>query len=195
MPNTNWAEPVQRVLCAWGSSSRLLLLVAVLATAQLLLPRAAPAHEGHDHDKPAPLNLPIAPRVVAVTPDYELVGVVSGEQRLTIFLHHFATGEPVKNAKLAVAAGEQEVEAAAKEDGVFEAVAPWLRGSEPLDLVFKLTLPNDQDILTGRLEKASGPNAADGLTPAAELPDRSCRRRRADRRCPPYPARQWESEA
>ena len=167
MPNTYRAEPVRRALCAWGSSSRLLLLVAVLAAAPLLLPVAAPAHEGHDHDKPAPLNLPIAPRVVAVTPDYELVGVVSGEQRLTIFLHHFATGEPVKNAKLAVAAGEQEVEAVAKEDGVFEAIAPWLRSSEPLDLVFKLTLPDDQDILAGRLERVSNPNAAEGLAPVA----------------------------
>ena len=155
------------MLCAWGSSSRLLLLVAVLAAAPLLLAVAAHAHEGHDHDKPAPLNLPIAPRVVAVTPDYELVGVVSGEQRLTIFLHHFATGEPVKNAKLAVAAGEQEVEAVAKEDGVFEAIAPWLRSSEPLDLVFKLTLPNDQDILAGRLERSGSPNAAEGLAPFA----------------------------
>lgn len=167
MPNTNRAKPVRRVLCAWGSSSRLLLLAVIFAAVQLLHPGTAPAHEGHDHDKPAPLNLPVAPRVVAVTPDYELVGVVSGEQRLTIFLHHFATGEPVKNAKLAVAAGEQEVEAAAKEDGVFEAIAPWLRSPEPIDLMFKLTLPNDQDILVGRLERVSNPKIAEGLAPAA----------------------------
>ena len=94
MPNTNRMEPVRRAQRAWGSSSRRLLLAATLAAAQFLFLGAAAAHEGHDHDKPAPLNLPIAPRVVAVTPDYELVGVLSGEQRLTIFLHHFATGEP-----------------------------------------------------------------------------------------------------
>ena len=119
--------------------------------------RLAPlvGHEGHDHDKPAPLNLPVAPRVVAVTPDYELVGVLSGEQRLTIFLHHFGTGEPVKDAKIAVSTDEQEVEALAKEDGVFELTAPWLRTAEAIDLIFKLTLPDDQDILTGRLERAN----------------------------------------
>ena len=127
----------------------------------------APAHEGHDHDKPAPLNLPIAPRVVAVTPDYELVGVVSGEQRLTIFLHRFATGEPVKDAKLTVSAGEQDVEAVAKGDGVFELTAPWLRTAEPLDLVFKLTLPDDQDILTGRLERVSTATVPEGLAPSS----------------------------
>lgn len=166
MPNPNRAEPVRRAQRAWGSSSRPLLVAAVLAVAQLLLLGAAAAHEGHDHDKPAPLNLPIAPRVVAVTPDYELVGVVAGDQRLTIFLHHFATGEPVKDARLAISAGEQEVEAVAKEDGVFEATAPWFRSGEPLDLIFKLTLPDDQDILAGRLEKPSIAKAAEGLAPS-----------------------------
>ena len=126
-------------------------------------------HEGHDHDKPAPLNLPMAPRVVAVTPDYELVGVLSGEQRLTIFLHHFGTGEPVKDAKIAVSTDEQEVEALAKEDGVFELTAPWLRTAEAIDLIFKLTLPRDQDILTGRL-KGRARLGRRGLTPPARLP-------------------------
>ena len=129
----------------------------------------ASAHEGHDHDKPAPLNLPIAPRVVAVTPDYELVGVVSGDKRLTIFLHRFATGEPVKDAKLTVSAGDQDVEAVAKGDGAFELTAPWLRTAEPLDLVFKLTLPDDQDVLTGRLEWVSTATVPQGLAPSTLL--------------------------
>ena len=138
----------------------------------------APAHEGHDHDKPAPLNLPIAPRVVAVTPDYEVVGVLSGEQRLTIFLHHFGTGEPVKDAKIAVSTDEQEVEALAKEDGVFELTAPWLRTADAIDLIFKLTLPDDQDILTGRLESASIGRirrSLHALQHACQQPNSSCR--------------------
>jgi cobalt-zinc-cadmium efflux system membrane fusion protein len=118
---------------------------------------AVSAHEGHDHDKPPPLNLPIAPRVTAVTPDYELVGVLSGEGRLTIFLHRYATGEPIANAQLALSAAGADVEAKAREPGVFEAVAPWISAKEPVDIVFKLTLPDDQDILTGRLE--AGPLA------------------------------------
>jgi hypothetical protein len=113
------------------------------------------AHEGHDHDKPAPLNLPVAPRLVAVTPDYELVAVLSGEQRLTIFLHRFATNEPVKSAKLTVAVGEHETQAVAKEDGVFEIAAPWISNAASIDIVFKLALPDDQDILTGRLERTA----------------------------------------
>ena len=156
MPNTNRAEPVRRARCAWGTPSRKVLLAALFATAQFFYLGTVVGQEGHDHDKPAPLNLPVAPRVVAVTPDYELVGVLSGEQRLTIFLHHFGTGEPVKDAKIAVSTDEQEVEALAKDDGVFELTAPWLRTAEAIDLIFKLTLPGGQDILTGRLERAKG---------------------------------------
>jgi hypothetical protein len=139
--------------------TRLKLGAALLVAVQLLLSGMAVAHEGHDHDAPPPLNLPVAPRVVAVTPDYELVGVLSGEHRLTIFLHRFETGEPVKDAKLFLSAGEQEVEAERKEDGVFDVLAPWIGAAEPLDIVFRLKLPNDEDILTGRLEKASATTA------------------------------------
>ena len=167
MPNTNRMEPLRRARGAWASPLRQLLLAALSAVPNSSSWAQLPAHEGHDHDKPAPLNLPVAPRVVAVTPDYELVGVLSGEQRLTIFLHRFETGEPVKDAKLSVSAGEHEVEAVAKEDGVFEVSAPWLRTAEPVDLIFKLTLPDDQDILTGRLEKASVGNSAEGLAPSS----------------------------
>ena len=151
--------------------ARLLSISATfLVAAQLLCTGVAVAHEGHDHDAPPPLNLPVAPRVVAVTPDYELVGVLSGEHRLTIFLHRFETGEPVKDAKIFVSAGEHEVEAARKEDGVFDVSAPWISVAEPMDIIFRLKLPNDEDILTGRLEAgASGAPLAPAAT-ASPLP-------------------------
>jgi hypothetical protein len=101
---------------------------------------------------------------VAVTPDYELVGVLSGEHRLTIFLHRFETGEPVKDAKVTVSAGEHEVEATRKDDGVFDASVPWIGVAEPMDIVFRLTLPKDEDILTGRIEKTNATTAP--LAPA-----------------------------
>jgi len=143
-------------------------LRAALSSMLLLFGSSAAVfgHEGHDHDKPPSLNLPIAPRVTAVTPDFELVGVLSGEGRLTIFLHRYATGEPIANAQLALSAGGPDVAAKAREPGVFEAVAPWISAKVPVDIVFKLTLPDDQDILTGRLE--AGPLAQPGTsTPAA----------------------------
>jgi hypothetical protein len=164
MSNIAWAA-FARQFCRCVRTRKLLLVFALI---QLVVPAPTSGHEGHDHDKPAPLNLPVAPRVVAVTPDYELVGVASGDERLTIFLHRFATGEPIMDAKLAVSAGGQDVEAVAKEDGVFELTAVWLRTAEPLDLIFKLILPDDQDILAGRLERVSAA-AAKGLVPPSLL--------------------------
>jgi membrane fusion protein, heavy metal efflux system len=155
MPNSNRRGPVLHALVAWGRAAHPVLRAALAAVALFQFMTIAVAHEGHDHDKPAPLNLPIARRVVAITPDYELVGVLSGEQRLTIFLHWFATGEPVKDAKIAVSGNDQTVDAVPKEGGVFELIAPWLASPEAIDLIFNLTLPDNQDVLAGRLEKAA----------------------------------------
>lgn len=129
---------------------------AVLAAALLLfasvLAFPTRAHEGHDHDKPAPLNLPIAPRVTAVTPDYELVGVRSGAKRLTIFLRRFETSEPIADATLAVSLGDARSDAKSNGEGIYELEADWLQSKAALDLVFHLTLPTDQDVLAGTLE-------------------------------------------
>jgi hypothetical protein len=136
-----------------------------LALAWLLILFApAMAHEGHDHDKPAPLNLPVAPRVIAVTPDLELVGVSSGKDRLTIFLHTFATNEPVKGARMTVSAGGDSAEAKSEGDGVFTLVVPWMATTaDTADLVFALKLADgSEDLLTGRLQQLSSAGARAG---------------------------------
>ena len=111
------------------------------------------AHEGHDHDKPPPLNLPVAPRVIAVTPELELVGVLSGEDRLTIFLHEFATNKPIAGARMSVSADADTIEAKSEGDGIFTVEAPWITKGASVDLIFALTLADGaEDLLTGRLE-------------------------------------------
>lgn len=126
------------------------LLVAVCLCVFAL---AAHAHEGHDHDKPPPLNLPVAPRVIAVTPELELVGVLSGEDRLTVFLHEFATNKPIAGARMSVSADADSIEAKPEGDGVFTATAPWITKGASVDLIFALTLSDGAgDLLTGRLE-------------------------------------------
>src|SRR5262249_3322924 len=134
MSNKDRTESVRRSRHFWSDAIHVALAVLVSTLAQVLLVNAVSAHEGHDHDTPPPLNLPVAPRVVAVTPNYELVGVLSGRERLTIFLHYFETGEPVRNAKLTVSA-DSDVDAVAKEDGVFEVSAPWLASAQPIDIL------------------------------------------------------------
>lgn len=131
-----------------------LSLVGGLLAGLLSLGHVVEAHEGHDHDKPPPLNLPVAPRVIAVTPELELVGVLSGKDRLTVFLHKFATNEPVAGARMTVSADADSVEAKPDGDGVFTVAAPWVASSgSATDLIFALTLADgSEDLLTGRLE-------------------------------------------
>lgn len=125
----------------------------VLACSLLVDMVSVRAHEGHDHDKPPALALPIAPRVVAVTPDFELVGVAAGTGRLTVFLHAFATNAPIEGAELSVSAGEQSVAAKAEGAGVFSVAAPWLVTESDIDLVFALRLADGgEDLLTGTLK-------------------------------------------
>ncbi len=132
-------------------------LLTSLASLLLLLGGCvAIAHEGHDHDKPPSLNLPVAPRVIAVTPDFELVGVASGRERLTIFLHAFATNDPIKEARMSVTSGGSTTQAEPRGDGVFTLTATWLAAAEKQDLVFSITLSDGtQDLLTGRLQVLS----------------------------------------
>src|SRR5262245_55525002 len=116
MPKQERTHPVRRLRHHWRGATRIGLAVLLFTAAQAFLGNKNSAHEGHDHDTRSTLNLPVAPRVIVVTPDYELVGVLSGRDQLTIFLHHFETGEPVNNAKLTVSAGiDSGVEAVAKE--------------------------------------------------------------------------------
>ena len=126
------------------------LALAALLAAGLTLPVSA--HEGHDHDKPPPLNLAVAPRVVAVTPQLELVGVVSGAEQLTVFLHEFATNKPVSGASMTVSVDGGSVEAKPDGDGVFLVTAPWLTEPGAADLLFVLTFADgSEDLLTGHL--------------------------------------------
>lgn len=127
------------------------LIAFVASLLSVALSIQASAHEGHEHDKPPPLSIPIAPRVIAVTPDYELVGVVSGDKRLTIFFHDFATGVPVKDATLSLTAGTTTTDAKKLSDGVYEAVADWMAQPGTHDIIFNVTLPSGADILVGQL--------------------------------------------
>lgn len=133
------------------SSLRLLLMAAVLFTAPILVGPVS-AHEGHVHDEPKPLTVPVAPRVVAVTPQFELVGVLSAPGELTVFLSTFDTSAPVSGASLSISGDGGTAEAKAEGDGVFVAEAAWLTASPPADLIFSLSLENGrQDLLTGQL--------------------------------------------
>src|SRR5437899_9031333 len=85
------------------------------------------AHEGGHEDDDATrsaLASSTYPRVTAQSELYELVGIVKGE-RLSIYLDHVATNEPIADAKVKVAIADAEpVDAASAEKGVYTTSFP-----------------------------------------------------------------------
>lgn len=89
---------------ARAKRAALLLAVSILG-APLLVPALALAHEGHDHGAPAvAVNASAqAPRFVAASEDFEVVGVLL-DRRLTLYLDDARSNAPIDGATLEVAA-------------------------------------------------------------------------------------------
>ncbi|WP_230532418.1 efflux RND transporter periplasmic adaptor subunit [Microvirga roseola] len=136
--STGAVRRIQAVLAALG-------LLTAFATAVL-------AHEGHDHGAPSPAAVTTSsPRVSAQSDTYELVGILRGD-KLALYLDHFATNEPVADARIAVTiGGDQDVEAEPAPDGIYAVASPKFVGEGPLELIFAVTAPSGDDLLIGTL--------------------------------------------
>ncbi len=126
---------------------RRLVLVAAL------LPSAALAHAGHDgaeEEAVAPAN--IAPRVVASSDLFELVGVLGSDGSLTLTLDRFADNAPVDQASITVVLGGIELGQAER-----VGTATYRLHHAPLaqpgsyDLTFTVTAGAEADLLAGTL--------------------------------------------
>jgi RND family efflux transporter MFP subunit len=123
------------------------------------------AHEGGHEDDDATrsaLSSSTYPRVTAHSELYELVGIVRGE-RLSIYLDHFDTNEPVADAKVKVAIGDAgPVDAEPTENGVYTISFPRLARSGSVEVVFNVTAASGDDLLVGALTLPSDtePSAA-----------------------------------
>src|SRR5262249_1358603 len=95
-------------------------VAALCCAAGIFLTLSAPfANEGHEDNDAARSALASSthPRVTAQSELYELVGILRGET-LSIYLDHFATNEPVADAKVKVAVTDAEpVDAEPAENG------------------------------------------------------------------------------
>jgi biotin carboxyl carrier protein len=122
------------------------------ALAALLVAPAALAHEGEDHGAPqAQIQQPLAPRVEATSPDFELLAVLEGDE-LTLYLDRYATNEPVPEAKIEVESGANRGVAKAAGPGVYTLSAPWLSAPGKQDLVFTIEAGETSDLLAASLE-------------------------------------------
>ncbi len=98
------------------SHTALCLLSLVLAG-----PPLAWADAGHDHG-PAPaatVSAGALPRFTAASDDFELVGVLNGQQ-LALYLDHASDNRPVQGAKLELELGGVKLALKARGDGEFE---------------------------------------------------------------------------
>jgi membrane fusion protein, heavy metal efflux system len=112
------------------------------------------AHEGGHEDDDATrstLSSSTYPRVTAHSEFYELVAIVRGG-RLSIYLDHFATNEPVADAKVKVAIGDTEpVDAEPTENGVYTISFPRLARTGSIEVVFSVTAASGDDLFVGAL--------------------------------------------
>jgi membrane fusion protein, heavy metal efflux system len=128
-------------------------VAALCCVAGVFLSLSTPlAHEGGHEDDDATrsaLSSSTYPRVTAQSELYGLVGIVRGE-RLSIYLDHFATNEPVVDAKVKVAIGDTEpVDAERTENGVYTISLPRLARTGSVEVVFNVTAASGDDLLVG----------------------------------------------
>jgi membrane fusion protein, heavy metal efflux system len=150
-------------------------VAALCCVAGVFLSLSTPfAHEGGHEDDDATrsaLSSSTYPRVTAQSELYELVGIVRGE-RLSIYLDHFATNEPVVDAKVKVAIGDTEpVDAERTENGVYTISLPRLARTGSVEVVFNVTAASGDDLLVGglTLRRDTEPSAADASTRSLSL--------------------------
>src|SRR5439155_19176030 len=99
-----------------------------------------------------------------------LVGIVKGE-RLSIYLDHFGTNEPVADAKVKVAVADAEpIDAAPAEKGVYTTSFPRSGRSGSVEIVFSVTAVSGDDLLVGALTLPSGTGSSDAAASSSEAP-------------------------
>jgi hypothetical protein len=128
-------------------------LALLSALALWLQPALAGGDHDHDHgDAPATSTAAQAlPRFSAVSEDFELVGVLNGQQ-LTLYLDRAATNEPVREASIELDVGGRAVQASPAPDGTFHATLPQAlpEGSTPISAT--VIAGGTSDLLAGEID-------------------------------------------
>jgi len=124
--------------------------------------QAGPGHDGgHDHDDAPSLAAATAePRFETHSDVFEVVGALTGGE-LVLWLDHYATNEPVPDARVELESGSyQAVGEFLAERGLyrFEAAALALPGTHPITLT--VTTAADADLLAADLVVPEPPAAA-----------------------------------
>jgi hypothetical protein len=136
----------------------------VLVAASPLPAWAGPGHDHSHDDAPAAIG-PALPRFAATSELFELVGVLDG-RKLTLFLDHAESNEPVVDGTLELEVAGQKVEVtrvapgAAAAAGDFEVLLPQALPEGVHPVTAMVTTPKDADLLAGELDIHAAGEAA-----------------------------------
>jgi hypothetical protein len=123
-----------------------------------LLPTFGLAHNGevHEHEAPAASTLAIpnnpanASRWELQSPDVELLGVIQ-DNRLSLYADHFASNEPLANAKIELEAKDKSLKLTTDANGIGQVAADWLAKPEHYDLTATVQAKGISDLLIGKI--------------------------------------------
>jgi RND family efflux transporter MFP subunit len=137
--------------------------IAALTSISLLAGGSAVAGPGHDHGDEAPVATGSAsPRVSTHSDLFELVGIVS-HNKMTIYLDHFGTNEPINKADIEVEIASDKapikIKAVAEADGTFSVTNDVLEKAGTYALSFTVSAGKDTDLLAGELKIGGEQNA------------------------------------
>lgn len=156
----DWPRPAVRMISFACLS--VLVVLAALPLAAPVFTTPAQAHSGHDHGAPlAPLPVTVRPRMVVETDLYQLVAILSGPQRLTLFIDRADSNAPVPDAKVSLLLADAAVAAEPRADGSYQVALPAAEQPGPQALVFRIEHAAGEDLLAGDLERP-----AEGAQPA-----------------------------
>ena len=138
--------------------------LAALASLSLVAGSSALADAGHDHgDAPPAATGSASPRVSTHSDLFELVGIVK-QNKMTIYLDHFGTNEPITKAEIEVEITADKapikIKAVAETDGTFSVTNDILEKAGSYALSFTVSAGKDTDLLAGEVKIGSESKAA-----------------------------------
>mgnify|MGYP001806322842 CR=1 FL=1 len=124
--------------------------VAAAAVALLVAAPPALAHPGHGDEPPPPANA--APRAIAHSDIFDLVGVLGPDARLWLYLDRYASAEPIDNAEIAATLDGQPVPVSRSAEATYIVSHPLLGQAGVRSLIFTITAGSDVDLLPFEIE-------------------------------------------
>lgn len=131
---------------------------ALLALISLLpLPALAGGGDDHTHAEEQVAPAAAAPRVVAASDLFELVGILGPDRRVTVYLDRTETNAPVDRAHVVATLDGTEIVADRIAEGTYRLDHPPLARPGHHDIVFSVTAGEDADLLAGELDVPEAP--------------------------------------